>query len=1314
MPTTLYQYDDAGNLTQETDSDGNQTRYTYDRLNRQASEALHVGGPAADDEGYTNSSSAYDVDGNLIAFTDHNGNQFTYVYNAANEQVSETTTQAGEVAPVVTMSATYDVMGRLLSEQDTQSVYSYTYDALGQVLSVTSTLAAPGGPAAVGADLTSQITFSPPTYFDNGANLPAGDYRVEYVSGSVDYGDGQGYRVNGNGTFTITYPGGSMTAPGTSATGLTAQQAEAQSQGQFVIIHSTGGPIGVSLDDGVYYDYNNVTAGSGGAPTFRLMSLSPVAGAAPVSTYGTTYTYTYDISGRQSSTSAEFGSSLDHTEALTYDDLGRLKTQTQTAAGSPTLEVDHTYDPSGQMLTVQRYANGVAAIHSQYTYDFDGRLTRLQHTAGSGAGGSNIDTYNLTYDADSRMTVFSSSSDGTAVYTYDANGQLLTTTGSAANPAGETYDYDPEGNRLVSDDLSGNQSSIGEDNRLLQSGDFSYSYDGAGNRLTSFNITTSNYSAKAGSGGMGAYDYRNRLTSITTTGPTPTDGSPQTQNTAIYTYDVDNDRIGREVIDQANDATPTLEEAYAYDNGQMSLVIDPTTTSGNTMGPTAPVTYSIAERIMETPGEADHPIADVNAQTGVVTWLLGDQEGSIRDSVTNGSNYHVQFDSYGNVIGTNQPKRFGYTGHEQDSESGLVYMNARYYDPTTGTFISQDPTGFGSGDSNLYRYTGNSPTDRTDPTGDSWLSSILDNWFGIDKDKTFGIPNKTFVGDLLEGTHDTLRYSIDGFGDLFKGNWSQLNMDGFNYGYSQSGVDEIVRNTPIHTVGVDFGFIGGSVSYDPGTGLRSLSFNLFGAYLQQSENGRGGLETYLGGHAGIGVGPFELGVTGAGSVDHWRQGFGSASLGLFNNGVADASLDAGISSDAQGRLSESVGVGVGLSSRQTTVGLSAGYDLLVGPDGQLSSAANYSAGLGWDPRNKNAEYDADRNAWVITSNDSSPTDNGEGFGEGSSGGSFGQSDSGWLNVPPAGPNDPPQPGLTSPTLPMPPAGSLPPHRPFVVDMAPDPEDANYSALDNAPAVPMPSKLPGYDPNTTATLVGVQDDSANTMPISMAEKYHQYMLQQIANGTTFNPADEPLEVDLGRETSGSGDPDFKGDGDIDWGQIKGFVSGFVSAASDPNYLNQVELNLLNSATKGIIGIGNSLLSLAEANGQAEYEGAGGTSAAFNYQLPNPNWANGIALENYNNAFNNSNAISLGTISFGLLAPEAISSVVTPAETGGNLVWAEYSRISCRRRECSDEPVAGDYDRRCKLFGRSAVKPATWPRTEWSKRHCNGRDVFRAKS
>ena len=378
-----------------------------------------------------------------------------------------------------------------------------------------------------------------------------------------------------------------------------------------------------------------------------------------------------------------------------------------------------------------------------------------------------------------------------------------------------------------------------------------------------------------------------------------------------------------------------------------------------------------------------------------------------------------------------------FVGHEQDAQSGLVYMNARYYDPTTGTFISQDPTGFSAGDSNLYRYTGNSPTDRTDPTGDSWLSSILDNWFGIDKNKTFGIPNKTFVGDLLEGTHDTLRYSIDGFGDLFKGNWSQLNMDGFNYGYSQSGVDEIVRNTPIHTVGVDFGFIGGSVSYDPGTGLRSLSFNLFGAYLQQSENGRGGLETYLGGHAGIGVGPFELGVTGAGSVDHWRQGFGSASYGVF---------DAGVSSDAEGRLSESVGVGYGVPLGGSNASLSGGYDLLIGPNGQLSGGTNFSLGYGWDPRGNDVEYDADRDAWAITPSDD---EDNEAEQAGYTEGEDGRPTLGALQ--PDGPGAAPQPGIPTPSLPQPPQGSLPP-----VDHGLDmslitlPDD-NYSAIDNAPA-----------------------------------------------------------------------------------------------------------------------------------------------------------------------------------------------------------------------------------------------------------------------
>ncbi len=43
--------------------------------------------------------------------------------------------------------------------------------------------------------------------------------------------------------------------------------------------------------------------------------------------------------------------------------------------------------------------------------------------------------------------------------------------------------------------------------------------------------------------------------------------------------------------------------------------------------------------------------------------------------------------------------------------------NARYYSPARGRFISEDPSGFAAGDSNLYRYVDNQPTCATDPTG---------------------------------------------------------------------------------------------------------------------------------------------------------------------------------------------------------------------------------------------------------------------------------------------------------------------------------------------------------------------------------------------------------------------------------------------------------------------------------------------------------------------------------------------------------------------------------------------------------------------
>ncbi|MDT0605372.1 RHS repeat domain-containing protein [Thalassotalea castellviae] len=60
----------------------------------------------------------------------------------------------------------------------------------------------------------------------------------------------------------------------------------------------------------------------------------------------------------------------------------------------------------------------------------------------------------------------------------------------------------------------------------------------------------------------------------------------------------------------------------------------------------------------------------------------------------------------------------GYTGHKFDTDLGLSYMQARYYDPVIGRFYSNDPIGFRDIHSfNRYSYVANNPYKYIDPTG---------------------------------------------------------------------------------------------------------------------------------------------------------------------------------------------------------------------------------------------------------------------------------------------------------------------------------------------------------------------------------------------------------------------------------------------------------------------------------------------------------------------------------------------------------------------------------------------------------------------
>jgi RHS repeat-associated protein len=70
---------------------------------------------------------------------------------------------------------------------------------------------------------------------------------------------------------------------------------------------------------------------------------------------------------------------------------------------------------------------------------------------------------------------------------------------------------------------------------------------------------------------------------------------------------------------------------------------------------------------------------------------------------------------------------YAWTGRELDAETGMQYNRARYYDSATGRWISLDPMGFDAGDSNLYRYVNNQPTDTIDPGGLFEITTLTPN-----------------------------------------------------------------------------------------------------------------------------------------------------------------------------------------------------------------------------------------------------------------------------------------------------------------------------------------------------------------------------------------------------------------------------------------------------------------------------------------------------------------------------------------------------------------------------------------------------------
>lgn len=121
---------------------------------------------------------------------------------------------------------------------------------------------------------------------------------------------------------------------------------------------------------------------------------------------------------------------------------------------------------------------------------------------------------------------------------------------------------------------------------------------------------------------------------------------------------------------------------------------------------------------------ADITTPDIGAET--IRWYHQDQLGSTRTLTDNAGNIigtaaYTPHGQQSAATGATTP--IGWAGEYRDAETGLTYLRARYYDPTTAQFLTRDPLEVLT--RSAYGYAGNDPINQTDPTGLFWGEGVL-------------------------------------------------------------------------------------------------------------------------------------------------------------------------------------------------------------------------------------------------------------------------------------------------------------------------------------------------------------------------------------------------------------------------------------------------------------------------------------------------------------------------------------------------------------------------------------------------------------
>ncbi len=299
----------------------------------------------------------------------------------------------------------------------------------------------------------------------------------------------------------------------------------------------------------------------------------------------------------------------------------------------------------------------VGVMKDAYAYDANGNVNSISDQQES------VFSRSMGYDDLDRLTSASAPGVwGAATYTYDAADNLKT---ANVGSRSVTLNYLDGTNRLNRVDVNGTQQL--------------YDYDPYGN-------------IKRKGAQQYFFDQGNRLQSAVPGGS--------------YVYD----GLGRRIQVSGGGDGSTRLSLYS----QAGQLLWSTSSGGSRPASTTAYVYL-----------AGKAIAEVNSASGT-QYVHTDALGSpvAHTGPTGTLLNRTRYEPYGYVAAGTKPgpatSLMGYTGHVQDAETELVYMQQRYYDPIAGRFLSVDPvvtdanTGKGFG---LYTYVDNNPYAKIDPDG---------------------------------------------------------------------------------------------------------------------------------------------------------------------------------------------------------------------------------------------------------------------------------------------------------------------------------------------------------------------------------------------------------------------------------------------------------------------------------------------------------------------------------------------------------------------------------------------------------------------